>query len=320
MTANSALLLTASYDVAAPYVESALRTRGARYFRLDTDRFPGAVKAAFRPPYDVCFTVNDTKIDGHQIKSVWYRRHVTPDLPADLDAGTREFCERESRAFMTGALACLPTSRWLSRPSAIRDAESKPYQLKIAAELGFAIPQTVMTNDPQEVLKLGDPSYVVAKALSSGYIRGENGNRAVFTSRLCPDDFADLDGLSVAPATFQRFVEKSVDIRVTVVEQEVFAAEILSQTRESSRVDWRATDDPHLKHRRHELPETTADLCRNLVSRLGLSYGAIDLALTADGSYVFFEVNPNGEWVWIEDQLGFPISASIAEWLDAEMA
>ena len=119
----------------------------------------------------------------------------------------------------------------------------------------------------------------------------------------------------LAPVTFQEKVEKASDIRVTVVEDDVFAAEILSQARQSSKVDWRATDDPDLEHRPHKLPATLADQCRRLVSKLGLGFGAIDFALKPDGTYVFFEINPNGEWLWLEDQLSLPISDSIAGWL-----
>ena len=77
----------------------------------------------------------------------------------------------------------------------------------------------------------------------------------------------------------------------------------MSQDRESSKVDWRATDDPDLEHRTHELPPALAHRCLRLVSRLGLIFGAIDFALKPDGTYVFFEINPNGEWLWLEDQL-----------------
>jgi len=157
---------------------------------------------------------------------------------------------------------------------------------------------------------------LVTKAISSGYIASPEGNRAIFTSIVGPGDIEDLDGLALAPTTFQAFVDKVSDIRVTVIAGEVFAAEILSQEDKSSQVDWRATDDPHLAHRIHKLPNEIADLCRRLVINLGLSFGAIDLALKSDGSYIFLEINPNGEWVWLEDQLGFPISDRIALWLD----
>lgn len=316
---DTILLVTASYDVAADYVGCALRNRKSLFFRLDTDKFPSQVQATFSPREGITFSSGSQRVAGRQIKAVWYRRLVAPDLPPGLDRGTRDFCERETRAFLNGVLATLPTTaRWLSAPLAVRAAESKPYQLKIAADLGFLVPNTTITNHPGAVLELSKCYPLAAKAVSSGYIASESGNKAIFTSRVGNQDLEDLESLSLAPVTFQEFVEKQSDIRVTVVGDNVFAAEILSQASQSSRVDWRATEDPNLPHRRHELPDQVASLCRSLTGALGLSFGAIDLALYADGQYMFFEINPNGEWVWIEDQLQFPISQTIAEWLDAK--
>ena len=241
----------------------------------------------------------------------------SPNLPEDLSPGTREFCERETRAFLEGVLATLPTQRWLSSPQAIWRSEHKPYQLAVAAQLGFTLPHTIMTNDEKAARDFAEGRPLVAKAVNSGYIAGPDGNQAIFTSALDTGDLEDLGGLVLAPVTFQEKIEKSSDIRVTVVGDEVFAAEILSQGRESSKVDWRATDDPNLEHRTHELPAALAHRCRHLVSHLGLSFGAIDFALKADGTYVFFEINPNGEWLWLEDRVGLPISDRIAAWLSA---
>lgn len=312
MTRDVVLLVTASYDVAPEYVSAALDRLGIPYFRLDTDRFPSEIQATYDPNVGVIFSDDDQCIRGEQIRSVWYRRMRSPILPKSLDCGTRDFCERESRAFLEGVLASLPTDRWLSLPIAVTRAERKPYQLTVAARLGFDIPATVMTNDEAVVRSAAKRHQLVAKAVSSGYVNSPEGNQAIFTSALSPADIAQLDGLSMAPVTFQEMIMKVSDIRVTVVGKDVYAAEILSQARESSRVDWRATDDPRLQHRRHELPHEIVDQCRQLVADLGLGFGAIDFALTEDGSYVFFEINPNGEWLWIEDQLGFPISDAIA--------
>ena len=317
MTADTVLLVTASYDVAPEYVGPALERRGVPFFRLDTDRFPSEVRASFDPHGEISISDGERSISGKDVKSVWYRRNVAPNLPADLNPGTREFCERETRAFLEGTLAALPTQRWLSSPQAIWRAERKPYQLAVAVQLGFTIPHTIMTNDQSVARDIAQGRRLIAKAVSSGYIAGSDGNQAIFTSALDPGDLEDLDGLGLAPVTLQEKVEKSSDVRVTVVGDEVFAAEILSQGRESSKVDWRATDDPNLEHRAHELPPTLAHRCRRLVSHLGLSFGAIDFALKPGGTYVFFEINPNGEWLWLEDQLGLPISDRIAAWLSA---
>ena len=315
MTANTVLLVTASYDLAPLYVGAALERRDVPFFRLDTDRFPSEVQASFDPQRGLSISDGDRHISHREVKSVWYRRNVVPNLPADLDRGSSEFCEREARMFLEGTLATLPTRRWLSSPQAIWLAERKPYQLAIATQLGFTLPRTIVTNDDAAVKGFALENRLVAKAVSSGYIKGTDGNRAIFTSALASDDIEDLSGLVLAPVIFQEKVVKSSDIRVTVVGNDVFAAEILSQDRESSKVDWRATDDPDLEHRPHDLPSSLARLCLSLVSGLGLAFGALDFALTPDGTYVFFEINPNGEWLWLEDQLGLPISDRIAAWL-----
>ena len=317
MIADTVLLVTASYDLAAPYVQACLERRSVPYFRLDTDRFPSEVQMSLDPKRGLVISDGERSIEGDEVKSVWYRRHVAPMLSDQLTTGIRDFCERETRSFLEGVLAALPTKRWLSSPQAIRTAERKPYQLVVADQLGFALPETIITNNQAEVARFAQERRLVAKAISSGYIAGPDGNEAIFTSVISPTDLEDLDGLMLAPVTFQEHVEKLSDIRLTVVGGELFAAEILSQERESSKVDWRATDDPELKHIRHELPKRLSERCLRLVSNLGLVYGAIDMALKPDGTYVFFEINPNGEWLWLEDQLGFPISDSIATWLSA---
>lgn len=315
MIAETVLIVTASYDLAPRYVGKALERRGVPFFRFDTDRFPQNVETIFDPKSGLTISDGTQSISANEIRSVWYRRSVPPILPTNLESGTREFCERESRAFVEGTLMAMKTDRWMSPSQAIWLAEKKPYQLAIATELGFTLPRTIVTNDPVRVRDFALHGEIIAKAVSSGYISRTNGNDAIFTSSITDDDLKDLDGLTLAPVTFQEKIEKHSDIRVTVVGTEVFAAEILSQSRETSKIDWRATDDPNLPHLKHQLPAQIADKCRKLVENLGIKFGAIDLALTTEGDYVFFEINPNGEWLWIEDQLGYSIADTIAAWL-----
>ena len=315
MSTDTVLIVTTSYDDAPEYVGSALESYGVPYFRLDTDRFPTEIRATFDPQGELTICDGAKRIKGSAVKSVWYRRSTVPNLPDGLTPGVREFCERETRAFLEGVLPTLPARRWMSPIQAIWRAERKPYQLHAASQLGFQLPPTLVTNEVLEVQHFAVTRQLIAKAVSAGYVKSPNGNQAIFTTAIADSDLEDLRGLVLAPVTFQELVEKSADIRVTVVAGKVYAAEILSQSRDSSRVDWRATDDPHIAHKPHDLPFELEDLCRSLLEHLGLTFGAIDLALTPDGNYVFFEINPSGEWLWIEDQLGFPISTSIASWL-----
>ena len=315
MTPNTVLLVTTSYDDAATLVETQVEKAGMETFRLNTDRFPTEVKVSFNPQGEITFSYDQKTVADSQIYSVRYRRHATPTWPEQIEAGPREFCERECRAFLNGVLSSLTTERWLSSPTAIHKAEQKPYQLTIAEQVGFRIPDTIITNDPNQVSAFAESRDLIAKAVRSGYIATPEGNQAIFTSEVDPQDLQHLDRLALGPIIFQEKIRKQSDIRVTVIGSEAFAAEILSQENPSSETDWRATDDPDLKHRIHRLPDQIESYCQEIVARLGIQYGAIDLALTPEGSYVFFEVNPNGQWLWLERQLDFPIAERIARWL-----
>jgi glutathione synthase/RimK-type ligase-like ATP-grasp enzyme len=112
-------------------------------------------------------------------------------------------------------------------------------------------------------------------------------------------------------------VEKRVELRVTVVGTKVFAAEIDSQATNHTRFDWRRYDLGNTPHRAHPLPDDVAERCLALTQRLGLSYGAIDLIVTPDGRYVFIEINPNGQYSWIEHCTGLPITDALCDLLMA---
>lgn len=49
-----------------------------------------------------------------------------------------------------------------------------------------------------------------------------------------------------------------------------------------------------------DLPDEVIRSLRRVLSMLGLRFGAFDIAETADGEYVFFEVNEAGQWLWQE--------------------
>ena len=309
------LIVTASYDEAPNYVVPLVDERGWRSFRLDTDRFPTEVRLSLREDGTFHLAYRDQTLESDSIRSIWYRRHVDPEFPQGVESRFVEFGQREARAHLTGALLGLRNVRWMSHPTALWAAEKKPYQMSVAGALGFALPATRVTNDPEVARDFGAARALIAKAVSSGYMHAENGYDAIFTSVVRDTDLHDLDGLSLAPVTFQEWVPKRSDIRVTVVDHDVFATEILSQGQESSRVDWRAMATPDLPHRRVDLPVAEAERCAELVSKLGLTFGAIDLVLDNRGEFQFLEINPNGEWMWIEDLVGYPISDAITGFL-----
>ena len=48
---------------------------------------------------------------------------------------------------------------------------------------------------------------------------------------------------------------------------------------------------------------------------MGLRYGGADLIRTPEGDWVFLEINPGGEWRWVQQYAGLDVSGALAELL-----
>jgi glutathione synthase/RimK-type ligase-like ATP-grasp enzyme len=319
---RTALLVTRSDDnQAVALVAAALEARGARAFRLDTDRFPTEVRLALHQPRGrSTLRSADGEVALGDISAVWYRRAaIGAALPDDMDRQDRAAALKESRATLLGMLENLDC--FVMDPvSTVRAAEHKPRQLRLASELGLDVPRTLTTNDPGAVPAFWDQcgGRVVVKALSSFAIHDDAGReQVVFTSELAAEHLAHLDELALSPMTFQEHLDKTVELRVTLIGERVFAAAIDSQALERSRVDWRREGSQLVRSwLPYALPPDIAAGLRQLAARLGLSYGAADLVVTPDGRHVFLEINPGGEWFWLDDVFGpRALSTAIADTL-----
>jgi glutathione synthase/RimK-type ligase-like ATP-grasp enzyme len=155
---------------------------------------------------------------------------------------------------------------------------------------------------------------MVTKMLSSFAIYDEGKELVVFTNPVKPDDLADLSGLSLCPATFQELVPKSLEIRVTVVGQQVLSAAVDSQVSERATHDWRRDGAGMIQDwRAYQLPLDVEEKLLRIMDYFSLNYGAIDIILTPDNRHVFLELNPSGEFFWLEHAPGLPNSDAIAD-------
>jgi len=258
-------------------------------------------------------------MDAEALVSFWYRRIRMPAPPPEATDTTHEYVFREAVATLRGALEVLSARlRSFGSPCTLDRAESKVFQLDIAADLGFEIPNTVITSDPGELRRFAreHAGLLVAKPVHSGYLRTPDGDVGIFTQRLEVGDLVEIDRALPCPIIVQEEIPKAFDIRVTVVRDAVYATAIDSQSDPAAQVDWRRTSRPDLPHHRHELPPAVHSRCVEMAARQGTGFAAIDLVLTPDNRYVFLESNPNGEWLWIEDALGYPISDAIVRYLE----
>jgi len=319
----SILIITHSDDNdSVTRVAEAIARKGGHTIRFDTDRYPTDVRltAYYDTSGDerLTLTNEEGEFDLREVTAVWHRRiSFGAHLPAGLDKQLRHASLGETSAAAHGMLASLKAFR-IDHIQHIRHAENKQLQLQVARELGLDIPRTLTTNDPTAVRAFAKSCEggIVTKMLSSFAIYEEGKELVVFTNRVKPEDLADLSGLSICPATFQELVPKSLEIRVTVVGQRVMSASVDSQVSERAAHDWRRDGVSMLQDwRPYQLPLEIEEKILRLMDYFSLNYGAIDIILTPDGKHVFIELNPCGEFFWLERTPGLPISGAIADLL-----
>lgn len=103
------------------------------------------------------------------------------------------------------------------------------------------------------------------------------------------------------PWFVQDFVEAEADITIVYVRGKLFAFALERGFTDRS-IDWRVVSlDPSFPNWvPHSLPDPITAAIREYMTRLSLDYGRLDLLLKGSGDYLFLEVNPNGEWGWLD--------------------
>ena len=313
------LILTAPDDVHADAVEAVLDRRGSSHLRFDPASFPTAaaitVELSAAGPARLVLRAAASTVDLSQVHSVWYRRPSRPAPCPDLDPPIARFVASESADLCADVWELLDATMVPGPRASVQRAQRKLTQLRIARSLGFEVPPTLVTTDPDEFLAFHTAhADLVSKQIGFTHaVELPGPDVAVrYTLPVTPRDLTHVDAIRLCPIIVQARVPKRSELRVTVVDGEVFAAEICSQESHRTAADWRRYDDEHCVLRPHRLPDAVAGRCVALTRALGLRFGAIDLVLTPDGRYVYLEINPNGQYLWTEDATGLAISAAIA--------
>lgn len=248
------------------------------------------------------------------IKAVWWRQKPQFVIPSEKASELYDyyFVHREWNHIHDYLGQLLQHCYCINSREAAARANNKLSQLRLADANGFCIPQTLISNSSDEVQafrKSIGQKRLIFKTLTQ-YMSPTG--MATYTSMVDEDTIGShASSLRSCPGIFQEYIDKQFELRITVVGSEVFAARINSHASSESEVDWRQCifDDIYEKY---DLPDSFHAKLLRLHNEFGLVYGAYDFVVKNDGTPVFLEVNPSGQWMWIENRLGFPIGDRIA--------
>ena len=300
------LIVTSSFALTCAYIISKFKHR-ADFYRFNVDFFY---------EYDISIENFSTTISSEhwcvkldEIDSIYYRKISFPDFDGILDKKYHYFIYREIFAVVEGVIEIFE-GVCLSKPSILRKADNKIYQLKVAQENGFEIPVLNIGNSGSSIQKFNEKYQSIVKPIAYGKVY--NGKKTAVVQTNVVNKNIVFDTLKYCPSYFQEFVEKDVDVRVTIVGDKLFPVKIFS----SNKVDWRK-DYKSLRYELFVLPNELKEKCLCLMEALNLKFGAIDFVVK-DDVYYFLEINANGQWAWLENELNLPISNEIIKILSSK--
>ncbi|MFI7101049.1 ATP-grasp ribosomal peptide maturase [Streptomyces sp. NPDC050161] len=306
------LVATEADDVTADMVISQLNRRGVPVVRFNpadigADLTVSALFGTCPAPVAGQVRTPSRSTDLAQVRAVYWRRPVWPAFPQLSDDDAR-FAAAQVRYGLGGILYALNRPLWINHPLLNAAADYKPAQLALAQRIGLSVPRTLVTNDPDEAREfIASHDQVIHKTLRwTPYER----NGVPLTGWAEPVTAAEIDdSVRVTPHLFQARVDKVADVRVLVVGRRVFAVRI-----DSGLLDWRTDYSAHSYAALH-LPAPINKALLSCLDHFGLASGSFDLAVDRAGDYWWLELNPNGQWGWLEEKTGLEMSTAFADLL-----
>lgn len=320
MTGKPHLIVGNSLDYHAAAIQWALKELGERAYIWDgiTQFEDGAISFWFSDrTKPVCLGR-----EGYEsFSSVWFRRQVPYGKIDNVAPDALAFLRREltDSHFSLCALA-ESMADFVIGGSATRNASAKAWQLKVASMAGFSVPATLISNDYERVKNFVSHGPVLVKHFAPHYfVSGSSGaTKAVGPSVI--EDFSKIDRstIEICPCIYQKLIEKDYEIRLTVIGEHMFAAKIYSADG-TPYLDWRPQyGKAGFRMSPIELNDATLVSARRLMDALRLPYGCVDLVVDSEGQVHFLEINPGGQFLFVEDQVAsYPLLLAFASMLAA---
>lgn len=295
------LVLGCPEEAHARHMGQALGAAGASVNYLDTTQFPARLRLSWCPQTaegTLRFESGD-RLSLGDIHSVFWRSLGEPAI-APLEPPLKQVAIQDAASLLRSLIKSCP-ARWVNSWQAYEFHKEKPRQLQRVHELGVTIPDTLISNDPEEVQAFAEGrDRLIFKPVYGGAHTRILTREHLDTARL-------QHVLSLAPVTLQTYIP-GTNLRTYVIEDAVYAAEIRSAS-----LDFR--EDAQAQLIPVVLPETAQRQCVAIARALGLTWTAIDWRQPPDDEWVFLEANPSPMFLFFEQQTGYPITQALVETL-----
>lgn len=311
------LFITNRDDISVDYLISKLKLKTKAYLRINSEDI-NIIDFNINPNGEFHLNINNKNYNLKNVMSVVFKR--TPSkFDFDNQDSNQPYLNNERKHFFEGLYLCLNKAKWINPMFSTHIAERKLFQLNQANKFGLKTPDSIITNNPVNADKfLQKHNKSIIKPISNGLQVVNDDIYSIYTSEIKKDFFSLYENskLFETPVFLQERIENESDIRVVIINEKVFAVRI--QKNDKLEVDWRKPEVIKT-YSNIKLPKKISNLLIKLNKSFGLIYSAIDLIKKPDGQFIFLEINPVGEWVWLESELKLNISETLIKellWLN----
>lgn len=310
------LIISSTIDFSTDLVCYRLLSDNKSFYRLNRDEF--MKHSIVVDLLNKCMHIKIDNIDYYAdfkgLKGIYFRAPVFLRTQSKKKLTLEEQLERNQWSAFLRNLIIFQNANWINNPVDIYRAENKIYQLCVAEECGLKIPKTHVANT-SNIQIVSDKKYIV-KSLDTALFYDLDNNKEMFTysNVVMGSEIKEYD-LRQAPVFIQEFLEPKVDCRVTYINGIFFPVKI-EKDNKGIYGDWRFYKE-QLEYNSFDLPPKLEVAINKLMEKLNLKFGGIDLAYI-NGDYYFIEVNPTGEWGWLEVKTDLEISSTIKDELCKE--
>jgi hypothetical protein len=304
----SVLIITERQDVHGEALIWALNRLGVKCDRWSLSDCPQNQLSSLYISAAECPPVFDIPaLSSQTYTSIWARKLTGPNsISEELDQADVDMALLQAERFSEALrLLISPEATWINPLETRLPANVKPRQLIAARDVGFRIPETLLSNDPRAIKHFfrAHNGNIIYKAFTPAFWKAQATDQVscLFTSRVT-EDLLDSDvALTSCPGIYQNYIPKCADLRITFFGQTYRGVRIHSQSVKSGMVDFRSDMKFESPHEVFPIEGGLLTKCIALSSKLGLLHGSYDFVEGANGEVTFLEVNEMGQFLWLEE-------------------
>lgn len=237
---------------------------------------------------------------------VWRRRLYPRDMNSAVHPSDQRFVNMELDRFERSVLEAIhhsSTAFWVNAPYGAGLAENKLLQLDVIRKHGGRVPRTLVSRHPGEVRQfVGAHGQVVMKPqVGHFWVRDDRVSHQTKASLIDESMLLDDEPIAVCPMIYQECVDKISDIRVVKMGDQFFGMRMTSSSAGTTEVDHRiGLSNGSLRYEAFDVPNAIKALLNAACSEFGIVYASCDFAQTASGDLVFLDLNPAGQFMFLE--------------------